>query len=178
MWATFLSEHNGTTIIRPLSDVTSQEIALCADASKSGFGATYGKAWIQGSWPTSWQSLHISFLELYPIYVTIAMFAHKLRNSRINFYSDNMGVVQILNKQSSKCHYIAQILRPLVLILLHSNITLRSTHIPGIQNVLCDAISRQQVSPKLLAQFGANQQPTPIPRHLRPGNFNINWTTS
>ena len=178
MWATFLAEHNGTTIIRPLSDVTSHEISLCADASKSGFGATYGKAWIQGLWPKSWQQLHISFLELYPIYITLEMFAHKLRNSRINFYSDNMGVVQIINKQSSKCHYIAQLLRPLVLILLHNNIILRSTHISGINNVLCDAISRQQVSPALLAQFGVNQHPTPIPQHLRPANFNINWTTS
>ena len=178
MWATFLDQHNGRTFISPLSQVTSQEIALCADASKTGFGATYGKSWIQGYWPQSWQKLHISFLELYPIYITIAMFAHKLRHSSINFFSDNMGVVQIINKQSSKCNYIMQVLRPLVLILLHYNITLRSSHIPGIQNILCDAISRQQVTPSLLRQYGAHQLPTPIPQHLRPANFRLNLTTS
>lgn len=156
--------------------VTSEEISLCADASKSGFGATYGKSWIQGYWPHPWKDLHITVLELYPIYVTISMFAHKLANSNINFFSDNMAVVHILNKQSSKCHFIMQILRPLVLVLLNYNIQLRSTHIPGVLNVLCDAISRHQVPPSLLRQFGVHSFPTPIPQHLQPANFRFNWT--
>ena len=176
MWATFLAHHNGTTLIRPPSSVTSQDISLCADASKSGYGATYGRSWIQGSWPEQWQTLHITVLELYPIYITIAMFAHKLRNSSINFFSDNMAVVHILNKQSSKCHFIMQILRPLVLILLNHNIHLRSTHLPGVLNILCDAISRSQVTPRLLHQYGVHDQPTPIPQHLLPANFKLNWT--
>ena len=176
MSISFLQNYNGRTIIRPLSVVNSSQIKLCADASKTGFGATYGKYWIQGTWPTSWQQLHISFLEMYPIYVTVAFFAPKLKNSSITFYSDNMGVVEILNKQSSKCHYLMQLVRPLVLILLHNNIHLKSKHIPGIENNLCDAISRSQVTPSLLRQYGANSQPTHLPHHLMPDNFSINWT--
>lgn len=176
MWSTFLAEHNGCTLIRPLSHVTSEEIALCADSSKTGFGATYGSSWIQGYWPARWTNLHITVLELYPIFVTISLFSRKLQNSRINFFSDNMAVVQIINKQSSKCHFVMQILRPLVLILLNHNIHLRSSHIPGVLNVLCDAISRQQVTPSLLHRFGANPLPTTIPQHLQPANFRLNWT--
>ena len=176
MWLSFLHNHNGRTIIRPLSIVNSSQIKLCADASKTGFGATYGRSWIQGTWPTKWKTLHISFLEMYPIYITISLFAPKLQNSSITFYSDNIGVVQILNKQSSKCHYLMQLVRPLVLILLHNNIHLKSLHIPGVENNLCDAISRSQVTPSLLRQYGVNLHPTPLPQHLLPENFRINWT--
>ena len=65
MWSTFLRQHNGITILRPPSVVHSTQINLCADSSKTGFGATYGRAWIQGTWPERWKSLHITFLELY-----------------------------------------------------------------------------------------------------------------
>ena len=175
MWANFLNNHNGRTIIRPLSNVISSQINLCADASKIGFGATYGKAWIQGTWPDHWKTLHISFLEMFPIYLTIRMFAHKLRNSSIMFYSDNMAVVYIINNQSSKCFFIMQLIRPLVLTLLHHNIHLKAAHIPGVDNILCDAISRRQVTPALLLQYGAQPHPTEIPTHLQPTNFKINW---
>ena len=87
-----------------------------------------------------------------------------------------MGVVHILNKQSSKCPYIMQLLRPLILILLQYNIQLKSQHIPGIENVLCDAISRWQVTPSLLQQYGAHPDPTPLPQELVPANFKLNWT--
>ena len=109
------------------------------------------------------------------IYITVAIFANKLRNSSITFYSDNMGVVHIINKQSSKCPFIMQLIRPLVLILLHYNIQLKSIHIPGVNNILCDAISRQQVTPSLLAQYGADIKPTPIPAELNPHNFRLSW---
>lgn len=175
MWANFLAHHNGRTIIRPVSIVTSAQIKLCADASKTGFGATYGAAWLQGTWPTTWRDLHISFLEMYPIYITIATFAHKLANSSITFYSDNSGVVHIINKQSSKCPLIMQLIRPLVLILLQHNIHLKSVHIPGVLNILCDAISRQQVSASLLEQFGADMTPTALPPELLPDNFNLSF---
>ena len=175
MWANFLQNHNGCTIIRPLSNVTSSQIHMCADASKIGFGATYGKSWIQSAWPEQWKSLHISFLEMFPIYVCLHMFAHKLKNSSILFYSDNMGVVHIINNQSSKCHYIMQLIRPLVLTLLHHNIQLKAAHIPGVDNTLCDSISRFQVTPALLQQYGVHPQPTKLPTHLQPSNFKISW---
>ena len=177
MWSTFLANHNGKTIIRPLSAVTSTQIHLCADASKIGFGATYGKAWIAGTWPSRWKQLHISFLEMLPIYVAITLFASKLAHSSITFHSDNMGVVQIINKQTSKCPFIMQLIRPLILTLLSNNITLRSVHIPGKENILCDAISRLQVTPQLLQQYGVHSTPTQLPQHLLPTNFKLNWNT-
>ena len=63
------------------------------------------------------------------------------------------------------------ILRPLVLLLLKHNITLKAVHIPGKNNTLCDLISRQQVRPEILQQYGMKSHPTPLPLHLLPQNF-------
>ena len=178
MWLTFLRNHNGIAIIRPRFQYTSDSIKMCSDSSKSGFGATYGSQWIQGMWPTNWTSLNIAVLELYPIYLLLAMFAHKLHNTKITFYTDNQAVVHIINKQTSKCPILMQIVRPLVLLLLQNNIILRSAHIPGIDNTLCDLISRQKATPEILHKFGMCAAPVPVPQHLKPENFSLDFTPS
>ena len=100
------------------------------------------------------------------------MFACKLVNAKIIFHCDNEAVVAIINKQTSKNAQLMSIMRPLVLLLLTHNIILNARHLPGIQNNLCDAISRLQVNlPALLTRYGMQTQATPIPLHLRPDNF-------
>ena len=104
---------------------------MYSDASKIGFGATNGSKWIQARWPEDWTKLHITILELYPIYVIVAMFYNLIRNSNILFYCDNSAVVPIINKQSSTDNTIMSILRPLILIWMKDNIYLRAKHLPG-----------------------------------------------
>ncbi len=99
-WIEFLSEYNGITYFRYCSIVDSNSINMCSDASKIAFGATFRSHWIQGIYPPTWQELHITILELFPIYVMISMFGEDIINSNVNFHCDNMGVVYIINKQS------------------------------------------------------------------------------
>ena len=177
-WLTFMEQYNGITFFRHNRQIPSDEINLISDASKLGFGAAYGKNWIQALWPKAWTAHHISILELFPIYVILNLYAHKLQNSNILFHCDNSAVVTILNKQSSKDAKIMSILRPLILVLMQNNINLRSVHIPGKLNILTDKISRFQVTPDLLQRYGMHPQPQVIPHHLRPENFNLrptNW---
>ena len=110
---------------------------------------------------------------MYPIYVLIEMFGHKLVNANILFYTDNIAVKDIINKQSSREKIVMNIIRPLVLTLVKYNINLKSKHIPGILNVLPDAISRFKVSKTILHQHNMRENPTPIPTHLLPQNFDI-----
>ena len=170
-WLTFLAEYNGVTYFRALQVADSQVIHMVSDASKLGFGACYGSKWVQATYPPSWHRHHITILELYPLYVLLNIFGHLMRNSNVLFHCDNSAVTAILNKQSSKDATIMQIVRPLVLLLVRCNISLRSRHIPGIYNILPDKISRFQVTPSLLREYGMDSRKTPIPAHLLPGNY-------
>ena len=172
-WLEFMEKYNGVTFFRHPRQIPSNEINLISDASKLGFGAAFGSHWIQERWPQIWTTFHITVLEMYPVYVIIAMFSHKLRNSNILFHCDNSAVVTIINKQSSKDARVMSIVRPLILVLMENNISLRSQHIPGKLNVLSDRISRFQVDGDLLQQYGMQRDPTTIPCHLRPGNFKM-----
>ena len=147
IWAQFLVILNSKQIISVSQWVHANDINMYTDASKSGYGGTYGKSWMQGYWPQLWQLFSISLLELYPIYMLIKMFSQKIRNSRITINCDNTAVVQILNKQSSNDKAIMDIMRPMVLCLINNNITLHVVHIPGKNNILADFLSRQEVIP-------------------------------
>ena len=171
-WFHFLEHYNGKTIIHKPSRADSQSVHLYTDASKTAFGGTYGTHWMQGCWPDDWKSQDITVLELYPIYVVVNTFKHKLTNSHIIFHCDNSAIVAIINKQTSKHKTIMSIIRPLVLTLL-LYITFRAEHIPGVNNILCDAISRLQVTPTMLQQHGMRLLPTPVPEQILPRNFRL-----
>ena len=173
MWLQFLSNFNGTTIIRTPSFADSDTLHMFSDASKQGFGATFGTHWIHGPWPKDWASQDITLLEFYPIFLLVHIFANKLRNSRIIFHCDNVAVTYIINNQTSKHPTIMQLVRPFVLTLLQYNITCKSEHIFGVNNVLCDRISRMQVTPSLLVEYGMQPSPTDIPTHLLPQNYTL-----
>ncbi len=138
MWSMFLDKYNGKSFMYGLSKVGSNMVNLYSDASKQGFGATYGSHWIQGSWPQEWKGYQITMLETYPLLALVHTFGHKLRNSFITFYCDNQGVVEIMNKQSSKDIRIMVLVRMLVLKMLELNINFHAVHIQGVNNVLSD----------------------------------------
>ena len=178
-WLQFLKQYNGTTFFRALEVLPSTYLNMGADASKEGYGATFGKCWIQerytGDWRTLFESkeIGITILELYPIYVLMGVFGHKIRNSTILFHSDNTGVVEVINKQTSSSKVAMRIVRPLVLLLIKHNISLRSVHVPGIENVVPDTISRFQETPEFLKQHGMQLHPEEIPHQFKSSNFRI-----
>lgn len=177
VWIRFLSDFNGVTYFRSLNLIPSPDFDMGADACKQGYGAIFGQHWIQEVFPSTWVNLFtnkvigISFFEFYPIFVLISMFGHTTPNSNILFHSDNEGVVEIINKQTSQSPNIMNFLRPLVLLLLKYNISLRSKHIQGHKNILCDKISRFQVSDQLLRDHNMNPLKDVIPSHLQATNF-------
>ena len=117
--------------------------------------------------------------------MSLSIFFFKLVNSKIRIHTDNKAVVDCLNKLSSKCKLLMQIIRPLTLILLKNNIQIRAIHIPGKQNTVCDILSRQEVhvlhgllQPANRRMDGhhlrrLNLSPTPIPTELLPHNFQL-----
>ena len=142
----------------------------------------FGSFWFQGKWPLSWKRLHINFLEMYPVLMAFIVFSKKLRNARIRFYCDDSCVVECLNKLTSKSKDLMKVIRPLACVLMVNNITVKFIHTPGVENKLCDLLSRQTV---LLGEESADRfysqssllenlkpHPTTIPVDLLPTNEN------
>ena len=173
MWLNFFRNYNGKNLIQHQFVTNSIALHFYTDSCKSGYGGTFGRKYICGLFPEAWYQYDIQILELYPIYVLLHLFAKDLANSSVEFYCDNLAVVQIMNKQTSRSPTIMRLLRPMICTMLKFNISFKSVHIPGIYNNLCDALSRSQVTESLLRTHGLECHPTPLPQWMRPQNLRI-----
>ncbi|XP_053395197.1 uncharacterized protein LOC123542500 isoform X8 [Mercenaria mercenaria] len=125
--------------------VDSTVLCLYTDSSNIGFGGYLGNYWFAEEWPKTWYNLHISLKELFPIVLALEFWAPKMQNKCINFFCDNIAVVGLINKQTSRDPNIMCLVRRLVLQCLKKNILFKATHLPGVTNVLADKLSRLQI---------------------------------
>jgi hypothetical protein len=92
-------------------------LKLFTDAFKTfGYGACYGTKWLSGNWLDSVSHHNISLLEIYPIFLAISIWGHELSNKCIILKCDNLAVVYIINKNTSKDKNIMTILRKIILL--------------------------------------------------------------
>jgi hypothetical protein len=82
------------------------------------------------------------FLELLAVVFAVLTWQEELANSVVELRSDCMGVVYALTDDYSRSPQSHQLLLSLYLITTVNRITIRFSHIPGIDNVEADALSR------------------------------------
>ncbi|KAK7474811.1 hypothetical protein BaRGS_00033949 [Batillaria attramentaria] len=115
--------------------MSSPTLNLFADASgQAGYGAVLGQEWFYGAWDERWLGQNITLLELCPIVMAVKVWGPSLAHNCISFHTDNMALVEMINKQSSKESSTIALVRQLVLLCLQHNILFRAKHIPGKQN--------------------------------------------
>ena len=152
MWLTFLNSFNGTAIMSDLDWISDESMNLYTDAAGNktlGCGAYLNGEWIVYKWPDRWCDeifRDITLLELVPILLAFFIWGFKLKGKKIILHCDNMSLVHILNRKSSRNKKVLILLRQLVLILLNNNIQIKAVHIASKANSICDAISRFQFS--------------------------------
>lgn len=171
-WYKFIQQFNGKSMFISDRLVSSIALHLYTDAAKSlGYGAIYGSSWLYGLFPREWQSLNITFLELYPIVLAVHIWGHLWENHSIIFHTDNEGLVSILNSKTSRDTDIMCLVRALVLECMKHNILFRSMFVRGSDNTLADCLSRQQVEKFKALSPNSNPQPTAVPPSLEPVEF-------
>ena len=141
-WHLFAQSWNGTSILPP------QVPGHCtySDASGSwGAGALWGKEWFHFQWPASWADAHISPKEMAPIVVAVAIWGSNWAGERVCRFSDNMAVVYAINKGSAKDPQLSRLLRLLFFFTAAHGVTIVARHVPGEDNTLADAISRNKL---------------------------------
>ena len=170
IWQAFLRDFNGSVVWRsqPRSNA---ELGLFTDSAGSvGFGAILGSAWCAQRWPVQWEEwgllANIGFLELFPIWVALAVWPEQFRNQSVVFWSDNMSVVECINQQAARCGMILRVLKEIVLLCLRLNVSFRAKHVPGVLNNAADALSRFKMQEFRQHHPGAADHPAPFPVHL------------
>ena len=142
-WRTFLQVWNGRSFMDAKWQRSQPDIVFASDASGAwGYGAVWGKQWLQGQWIDSWDQVNIATKELVPVVVGCAVWGAHWRQKVVLNQCDNMAVVDVIRSQKSKDPTIMHLLRCLHFICAYWEIELRVEHIPGKLNVMADAVSR------------------------------------
>ena len=66
----------------------------------------------------------------------------KWNRMKVMFRLDNQAVVECIKSGTSCCPHMMTLLRNLFLIAARGNFSISATHIPGVHNVIADALSR------------------------------------
>ena len=169
IWLSFLEQFNGVTIIQPGLWHPDSDMHLFTDASgRIGFGGYYHGKWFCSPWPhhVLIGDYSIAWKEMVPIVVSVLQWGTELSGKRIMIHTDNMAVKEIINRQTSTCNKIMNLVRKLVLQCLAKDISIRAVHIDTKANAVADSLSRLQMDRFRRLAPEAEEKPTPIPTSL------------
>ena len=164
-WYRFVRQWNGVEFFTRVF-TTSQDLQLYTDASGIGLGGVFRNAWFSISLPTKFRDFHINVLELLAVVAAVFAWGPQLQDSAIKFFTDNMCIVQVWSRGSSKDHHILALLRALFFFCATKNIHLQFFHVPGKHNTYADALSRLQVTKFRQLHPHANTDPSPVPGNV------------
>jgi hypothetical protein len=155
-WDRCLSEWNGVTLIPPsISSVPhSRRNRLFTDACNTGMGAWLIRAtgdahyllhaWSDGELRRAQRLKRLSmpFLELLAVVLAVLAWQNELADSALELRSDCSGVVHSLTSDYSSTPQSHRLLLSLYLITTINHVFIRFSHIPGLENLEADALSR------------------------------------
>jgi len=119
----------------PMGTVLSRKV-ITTDACLSGWGGLYEGRPVRGLWNRDLQRLHINYLELLAVFLTLKRFLPFLKGHHVLVRTDNTTTVSYINRQgglrSLQLHMLA---RKLILWSCGCLLSLRATHVPGVMNL-------------------------------------------
>ena len=150
-------------------------VHIWTDASGSyGCGAwdPASGEWIQLQWNAvnrqdEMAEESITAKELLPIVLACAVWGRRWVGQVVRVSCDNTGTVAEVNLGYSRSPQIMHLLRCLFFIRAHFQLEVWASHIPGVQNTIADAISRNNRSVFFSQAPTARGSRTPISRALK-----------
>lgn len=137
-WVHNLSEWNGRAIQAP--DPT---LVIETDASKKGWGAYSQGIMTGGCWNAQEAQLHINSLEMMAAFFAIKAFAKECQQITILLLTDNISVVAHINTMGgTKSQLLTSQVKDLWAWCLQRQISVTAQHLPGLDNVTADYLSR------------------------------------
>ena len=160
------------------SNLTSIELDWYTDASRNatlGAGGYHKNEWFSLQWNDNFIQKYepsINYLELFALTIGILNWVHLYPNMRITIFCDNMSVVQMINKSSSRCKNCMVLVRLIALKGMIHNVKIKAKHVRSENNEFADLLSRLKfrqfwkLADKTGKQF--NKRPLKIPHELWP----------
>ncbi|KAG2236264.1 hypothetical protein INT48_008624 [Thamnidium elegans] len=142
-WEKFLIQKNGLPIHKII--VSDPALKVYVDASDIGWGITSSLVQTAGFWTNEEKNDSINVRELKTIYYAILIHAKKVNNVDMKIYSDNMTALKYVTKAGGTASFALQDLAVKIqdICNLH-HLTVQYQHIPGVQNVKADQLSRSK----------------------------------
>lgn len=162
-WHRYSEQWNGTAMMA-IGRGAAPIATVISDASGNwGCGAYSGMSWFMLKWSGPIRNCHITVKELAPIVVAAALWGRNWTGETVWVRCDNSAVVSIINCGTSKNAEAMQLMRCLAFIAARLEFRLVASHIRGVDNILADALSRDNLLlfRTLLPQ--ANPEPEAIP---------------
>lgn len=141
---------NGVVYFPDRQWTTTDTLQLFTDSAGSvglGCGCYFHGEWVYLQGPEAWMNTQFSGYHFPGTSANCFSLLHMGKDAeweKIILFLDNVSLVHILNKQSSRSDRVMSFLRPLVLSALQNNIQFKAKHVSGIDNKIADAISRKQ----------------------------------
>ena len=113
-----------------------------------GIGAIFNDKVYAYNIPSLTYEVAIVHLELLNVLVALRRWKHYISNSKVKIYCDNAAVVAALNNFKIKDRIFLLCVRNIWLELAVANIDLVVEHIPGVNNVYADILSKWEARDK------------------------------
>ena len=160
-WITNIKRVNGSLIHPPAT-----EMVITSDASKMGWGATFGNLSTNGRWSKQESDLHINVLELKATFLAIQAFLKNQSNLAVKLRLDNTTAVPYVNNQGgTRSPSLTLLTLELWNWCLQRNILITAEDLPGVSNVLADRESRTfidssdwKLQPEIIQYFLKNRE--------------------
>ena len=117
-------------------------LELTTDASHIGWGAVFQGIRTGGHWDSTEAELHINILELKACFLALQALCADRNNCGIKLFMDNTTAVACVNRMGSIKPQLFALVRELFEWAEARKLVLMAAHIPGVENVVADAESR------------------------------------
>lgn len=140
-WLTHIQARNGLPIRKVL---TQPKLTIHVDASDTGWGITSTALKTTGQWTAREREQSINVRELTAILFALKLHAQKFQNSHIRIFTDNMTALKYSARSGGTASPLLQDLAIQIQEICNKyQLNVDYQHVPGVQNVQADALSRQ-----------------------------------
>ena len=153
-WHIFISQWNGVSILWNRDWLTPDiHVVVTSDASGSwGCGAYWAHHWFVIQWTPKLVKESIQIKELILVVAAAAVYGRHWAGKIVEFKSDNMSVVNIVEDTYSKEPHLMHLTHLLTFFACYRQFWFVASHILGVKNTLADAISRIYSIPRFPKQ--------------------------